>query len=140
MERGEEPLSLCVRLVNNFSSVRMVLQKHIPESSSGRTKDSGSFNGGSNPSSGVFYWISCIVPLVSHVDHTIHEIHALITEQGVADLRGLDPIERAKTIIENCAHPKFKQELYDYLNKAINTCEYKEIPVIIEDAYKFPNI
>ena len=118
----------------------MVLQKHIPESSSGRTKDSGSFNGGSNPSSGVFYWISCIVPLVSHVDHTIHEIHALITEQGVADLRGLDPIERAKTIIENCAHPKFKQELYDYLNKAINTCEYKEMPVDIEDAYKFSNI
>ena len=84
--------------------------------------------------------ISCIVPLVSHVDHTIHEIHALITEQGVADLRGLDPIERAKTIIENCAHPKFKQELYDYLDKAINTCEYKEMPVDIEDAYKFPNI
>ena len=84
--------------------------------------------------------ISCIVPLVSHVDHTIHEIHALITEQGVADLRGLDPIERAKTIIENCAHPKFKQELYDYLDKAINTCEYKEMPVDIEDAYKFHNI
>ena len=60
--------------------------------------------------------------------------------KGVADLRGLDPIERAKTIIENCAHPKFKQELYDYLDKAINTCEYKEMPVDIEDAYKFPNI
>ena len=54
MERGEEPLSLYVGLVNKFSSVRMVLQKLIPESSSGRTKDSGSFNGGSNPSSGDF--------------------------------------------------------------------------------------
>ena len=82
--------------------------------------------------------ISCIVPLVSHVDHTIHEIHALITEQGVADLRGLDPIERAKTIIENCAHPKFKQGLYDYLEDAINTCEYKEMPVDLEKAIEFP--
>lgn len=50
--------------------------------------------------------LSCIVPQVSHVDHTIHEIHALITEQGVADLRGLDPVERANLIIDKCAPPR----------------------------------
>ncbi len=64
--------------------------------------------------------INCIVPLCSHIDHTIHEIQVLITEQGVADLRGLDFADRAKTIIENCAHPKFRPELYRYLNDAIH--------------------
>ena len=35
--------------------------------------------------------ISCIVPMVSHVDHTEHDVHVIVTEQGVADLRGLAP-------------------------------------------------
>lgn len=81
--------------------------------------------------------LSCIVPLVSHVDHTIHGIHALITEQGVADLRGLDPIERANTIIDNCAHPKFRPALHKYLDNAIKSCEYKHMPVDLKAAYEF---
>lgn len=48
--------------------------------------------------------ISCIVPMVSHVDHTEHDVQVLVTEQGLADLRGLSPTQRAKVIIENCAH------------------------------------
>ena len=59
--------------------------------------------------------ISAIVPMVSHVDHNEHSVNVVITEQGIADLRGKSPVERAKTIIENCAHPDYKQLLWDYL-------------------------
>ena len=55
--------------------------------------------------------VSSIVPFVTHVDHTEHDIHALITEYGVADIRGLSPIERAHKIIDNCAAPEFREEL-----------------------------
>jgi succinate CoA transferase len=59
--------------------------------------------------------ISAIVPMVSHHDHTEHSVSVLISEQGVADLRGKSPIQRAKLIIENCVHPEYKQLLWDYL-------------------------
>lgn len=62
--------------------------------------------------------ISRIVPMVSHVDHTEHDWHVLITEQGVADLRGLSPRERAKAIINNCAHPTYRPLLWDYFERA----------------------
>ncbi len=62
--------------------------------------------------------ISSIVPFCSHVDHTEHDVNVIITEQGVADLRGKSPAERAKVIIENCAHPDYKQLLWDYLKIA----------------------
>ena len=60
--------------------------------------------------------ISSIVPMVSHVDHNEHSVNVIITEQGVADLRGKSPKERAKLIIENCVHPDYKEILSDYLN------------------------
>jgi len=50
--------------------------------------------------------ISSIVPMVSHVDHSEHDVDILVTEQGLADLRGLAPRERARAIIDNCVHPK----------------------------------
>lgn len=59
--------------------------------------------------------ISPIVPMVSHVDHSEHSVKVLITDQGIADLRGLAPRERAKCIIENCVHPDYKQLMWDYL-------------------------
>lgn len=59
--------------------------------------------------------ISTIVPMVSHVDHSEHSVMILATEYGVADLRGKSPIQRAETIIENCAHPMYRQLLWDYL-------------------------
>ena len=64
--------------------------------------------------------ISAIVPMVSHVDHSEHSIKILITEQGIADLRGKSPIKRAQAIIENCVHPDYKQLLWDYVKLAGN--------------------
>lgn len=60
--------------------------------------------------------ISTVVPLASHIDHTEHSVSVVITEQGIADLRGKDPHERARLIIENCAHPDFKDDLRKYLH------------------------
>ncbi len=59
--------------------------------------------------------ISPIVPMVSHTDHSEHSVKVLITEQGIADLRGKSPIQRAEAIIENCVHPDYKQLMWDYL-------------------------
>lgn len=62
--------------------------------------------------------ISTIVPMVSHVDHTEHEVNVIVTELGLADLRGLDPRERAIEIIEKCAHPDYRALLWDYFREA----------------------
>ena len=59
--------------------------------------------------------ISAIVPMVSHIDHSEHSVKILATEQGIADLRGKDPRQRAETIIENCVHPMYKEMMWDYL-------------------------
>lgn len=60
--------------------------------------------------------LSRIVPMVPHVDHTEHDVDVVVTEQGVADLRGTDPSERADEIIENCAHPSYREDLQAYLD------------------------
>ena len=52
--------------------------------------------------------ISCIVPMASHVDHTEHDVQVIVTEQGMADLRGLPPRRRARQIIDHCAHPDYR--------------------------------
>ena len=59
--------------------------------------------------------ISNIVPMCSHIDHTEHSVDVIITDQGVADIRGLDPVQRAERIIDNCAHPMYRELLHDYL-------------------------
>lgn len=59
--------------------------------------------------------ISNIVPMVSHLDHSEHSVDILVTDEGIADLRGKDPIQRAEEIIKNCAHPMYKDLLTDYL-------------------------
>lgn len=62
--------------------------------------------------------ISTIVPMVSHVDHNEHDVKIIVTDQGIADLRDKCPEDRAKLVIENCAHPDYKQLLWDYLKCA----------------------
>ena len=61
--------------------------------------------------------ISTIVPLVSHLDSSEHSVSVIVTEQGVADLRGKSPACRAKLIIENCAHPEYRPLLLDYVER-----------------------
>jgi len=63
--------------------------------------------------------ISAFVPMVSHVDHNEHSVKVIITEYGVADLRGKSPIQRANTIIENCVHPDYQPMLKEYLNMGV---------------------
>lgn len=65
--------------------------------------------------------ISCVVPKVSHVDHTEHDLDILVTEQGLADLRGLSPSKRAREIITKCAHPVYRDYLLDYVERAENS-------------------
>lgn len=62
--------------------------------------------------------ISTIVPMVTHVDHSEHSVKVIVTDQGVADLRNLSSDQRAKSIIENCVHPDYKQLMWDYLKIA----------------------
>jgi len=64
--------------------------------------------------------ISNIVPMVSHLDHSEHSVDILVTDQGIADLRGKDPIQRAEEIIKNCVHPMYKELLTDYLRMGGN--------------------
>lgn len=77
--------------------------------------------------------ISRIVPMCSHVDSTEHDVQILITEFGVADLRGLSPRERSRVIINNCAHPKFRRALFEYVKKAEKLVGGHE-PHLLEEA------
>ena len=64
--------------------------------------------------------ISPIVPLVSHMDHSEHSVQVIVTENGVADLRCKTPHERARLIVDNCAHPDFREELHGYFDSVTN--------------------
>ncbi|MFB7160105.1 acetyl-CoA hydrolase/transferase family protein [Lysinibacillus sp. NPDC056232] len=78
--------------------------------------------------------ISSIVPMVSHVDHTEHDVDVIVTEQGVADLRGLAPKERVRLIIDNCAHPEYREQLWKYFNDANEATGGHHTPHILEKA------
>jgi acyl-CoA hydrolase len=67
--------------------------------------------------------ISTIVPFVSHTDHSEHSVQVIVTEHGVADLRGKDPNERAQLILERCSHPDFRDSLrcYYHMSKGGHT-------------------
>jgi succinyl-CoA:acetate CoA-transferase len=80
--------------------------------------------------------ISSIVPFVSHVDHTEHDVEIFVTEQGLADVRGLAPKERARKIIENCAHPDYKPMLIDYLDRA-ESGKYSHEPHLMDEAHSW---
>lgn len=81
--------------------------------------------------------ISSIVPMVSHHDHTEHDVHVVVTEQGLADLRGLSPKERARQIINKCAHPDFKDQLWDYYREASFFSRYKHTPHLLNKVFEW---
>ncbi|MGG0186907.1 acetyl-CoA hydrolase/transferase family protein [Bacillus rhizoplanae] len=79
--------------------------------------------------------ISSIVPFVSHVDHTEHDVDVIVTEQGYADLRGLAPRERVELIIENCAHPMYRNQLRAYYQEA--QTRGGQTPHVLEKAFSW---
>lgn len=78
--------------------------------------------------------LSRIVPMVTHADHTEHDTMVFITEQGVADIRGLTPSKRARVIIEKCAHPDYRPLLREYLEYAEKHCP-GHIPLDLSKAF-----
>nr|WP_274629422.1 acetyl-CoA hydrolase/transferase family protein [Mesorhizobium shangrilense] len=78
--------------------------------------------------------ISAIVPQVSHVDHITQDVQVIVTEQGLADLRGLSPKQRAEVIIENCAHPDYKPTLADYYRRARQGSYGQQSPSLLAEA------
>lgn len=78
--------------------------------------------------------ISTIVPMVSHVDHTEHDVDVVVTEQGLADLRGLSPRQRARLIMEKCAHPDYRSALRDYEDRAERLSFGKHTPHLLEES------
>ncbi len=81
--------------------------------------------------------ISCIVPMVNHVDHTEHDVQVIVTEQGLADLRGLSPKNRAKLVIEKCAHPSFRPALQEYYDRALKGKTGLHTPHLLDEAFSF---
>ena len=78
--------------------------------------------------------ISSIVPMCSHIDHTEHDTQIFVTERGLADVRGLSPKERAREIINKCAHPDYQPLLMDYLERAERITGRTHTPHILEEA------
>ncbi len=77
--------------------------------------------------------ISTLVPHVTHADHSEHSVQVIVTEHGVADLRRLDPRQRAERIIAKCAHPDFREDLRRYLA----LCREGHEPFAFEHAFAF---
>lgn len=77
--------------------------------------------------------VSAIVPQVSHVDHISQDVQVLVTEQGLADLRGLSPKQKARVIIANCAHPDYRPMLEDYFRRALEGSYGLQTPTLIPE-------
>lgn len=78
--------------------------------------------------------ISAIVPMVSHMDHSEHSVDVVVTEQGLVDTRPLTPRQVAEQIIKKCAHPDYRDILWDYYQRAIRTNGGHE-PHILGEAF-----
>ena len=78
--------------------------------------------------------ISTIVPMVSHVDHTEHDVSVVVTEQGLADLRGLSPKQRARLVLEKCVHPDYRGELASYYERAERLSYGKHTPHLLAES------
>ena len=78
--------------------------------------------------------ISTIVPHASHVDHIPQDVQVIVTEQGLADLRGLSPKQRAEVVIRNCAHPDYRPALADYYARARRESFGQQSPMLLQEA------
>ncbi len=78
--------------------------------------------------------ISSVVPMVPHVDHNEHDVDVIVTERGLADLRGLAPRERARAIVRHCAHPAYRDALQDYFDRACAT-RGGQTPHLLREAF-----
>ncbi len=78
--------------------------------------------------------ISRIVPMVTHVDHSEHDVDVIVTEQGLADLRGLSPRQKAEMILEYCVHPDYHEELSGYFERACRRGGHT--PHLLEEAFR----
>jgi succinyl-CoA:acetate CoA-transferase len=87
------------------------------------------------PSTSAGNKISKVVPFCSHVDHTEHDVDVIVTEYGIADLRGLSPRERSEEIIKKCAHPDYSELLRDYKRRA--EAEKGHEPHLLEEAFSW---
>jgi succinyl-CoA:acetate CoA-transferase len=81
--------------------------------------------------------VSSIVPMVSHVDHTEHDVDIIVTEQGLADLRGLAPRERAEAIIGQCVPEPYRRLLREYVAEAQQ--RGGQTPHVLEKAFAWHN-
>jgi len=82
--------------------------------------------------------ISNIVPMVSHQDISEHDIDIVVTENGVADLRGLDDGERADAIVTSCASEAYRGQLSAYLQAARRQCggHHPQLPEVAFGWYR----
>jgi succinyl-CoA:acetate CoA-transferase len=78
--------------------------------------------------------ISTIVPQVSHVDHIDQDVQVIVTDQGLADLRGLAPKQRAEAVLANCVHPAYRDQLADYYARALRDSYGKHSPSLLNEA------
>jgi acetyl-CoA hydrolase/succinyl-CoA:acetate CoA-transferase len=80
--------------------------------------------------------ISCIVPMVSHVDHSEHSVDVIVTENGLVDTRPLTPRQVAEAVIKKCAHPEYRDLLWDYYQRAVKKRQGHE-PHLLEEVFSF---
>lgn len=78
--------------------------------------------------------ISAIVPMASHVDHSEHSVDVVVTEYGLVDTRPLTPRQVAEQVIKKCAHPQYRDQLWDYYRRAVRERGGHE-PHVIEEAF-----
>ncbi len=80
--------------------------------------------------------ISSVVPFCSHIDHATLDVDVIVSERGVADLRGLSPKEKAPIIIDQIANPKYQPWLKNYFKRACEACGNSQTPHILSEAFK----
>ena len=80
--------------------------------------------------------ISTIVPMATHVDHSEHSVNVIVTENGLVDTRPLTPRQTAEQVIKKCAHPDYRDLLWDYYQRALKQRGGHE-PQLLSEAFSF---